>query len=223
MNRVVKVDRVDWDKIKAVFLDLDGTLLDLHFDNHFWLEYVPIHFADKHGISVDKAKQQLSELYGEFGGTLNWYCVDFWTQRIGLDIRSLKQDVSHKIAIRPYAEEFLQMLVSRGKRIILVTNAHEASILIKMRKTNLQKYFHRIISSHQFGLAKEESGFWEKLNREEPFDKASTLFIDDNLTVLKAAERYGIEHLRSIALPDSQGPEIVSDDFATISSYKDLI
>ncbi|MDH5517084.1 MAG: GMP/IMP nucleotidase [Gammaproteobacteria bacterium] len=215
--------KIDWDKIKTVFLDLDGTLLDLHFDNHFWLEYVPIHFADKHSISVDIAKQQLSGLYGEFGGTLNWYCVDFWTQRIGLDIRKLKQDVSHKIAIRPYAEEFLQMLAISGKRIVLVTNAHEASILIKMRKTNLQKYFHRILSSHQFGLAKEEAGFWQKLNNEEPFDNSSTLFIDDNLTVLKAAAEYGIEHLRAITLPDSMGPEILTDDFAAISSYKEIM
>jgi FMN phosphatase YigB (HAD superfamily) len=33
---------LDWQEIKTVFLDLDGTLLDLHFDNHFWLEYVPV-------------------------------------------------------------------------------------------------------------------------------------------------------------------------------------
>ena len=215
--------KVDWTKIDTVFLDLDGTLLDLHFDNHFWLEYVPIHFADKHGISVNKAKMQLGELYGEFGGTLNWYCVDFWTQRIGLDIRKLKQDVSHKIAVRPHAEEFLQMLHAIGKRVVLVTNAHEASILIKMRKTNLQRYFHRIISSHQFGLAKEQEGFWHKLKAEEPFEKNSTLFIDDNLTVLKAAAEYGIAHLRAITLPDSKGPEIVSEDFAAIASYKEVM
>lgn len=219
----MKVVKVDWTKIDTVFLDLDGTLLDLHFDNHFWLEYVPIHFADKHSISVDKAKRQLGELYGEFGGTLNWYCVDFWTDRIGLDIRRLKQDVSHKIAIRPYVEDFLQMLLSSGKRVVLVTNAHQASITIKMQKTGLQKYFHRIVSSHDFGLAKEEKGFWKKLNEEEPFAKESTLFIDDNLTVLKSADDYGIEHLRAIRQPDSQGPEIHTEDYGVIESYTDIM
>lgn len=215
--------KVDWQIIETVFLDLDGTLLDLHFDNHFWLEYVPIHYADKHELTVDEAKIQLSTLYGEFGGTLNWYCVDFWTDRIGLDIRRLKEDVSHKIAIRPLVEEFLQKLLSRDKRIVLVTNAHEASIAIKMKKTKLDQYFHRIISSHQFGLAKEEKGFWEKLNKEEPFKKENTLFIDDNLTVLKAAADYGIQHLRAISKPDSQGPEIQTDDYAVIESYQEII
>jgi len=217
------VVKVDWKKIHTVFLDLDGTLLDLHFDNHFWLEYVPIHFADKHNIAVDDAKQRLSNLYGEFGGTLNWYCVDFWTKRIGLDIRSLKEDVSHKIAIRPQAEEFLQMLNTMGKHVVLVTNAHEASISIKMRKTELDKYFHRIISSHQFGMAKEEPGFWKKLNEAEPFEKSSTLFIDDNLTVLRSADDYGIEHLRAIRLPDSQGAEIVTKDYGVINNYLDIM
>jgi len=44
---------IDWSKINCVFLDLDGTLLDLHFDNHFWLEYVPRCYAEKHDLSLD--------------------------------------------------------------------------------------------------------------------------------------------------------------------------
>lgn len=220
---MVSVVKVDWNEIKTVFLDLDGTLLDLHFDNHFWLEYVPVHYAEKHDIEVDHAKDQLASMYSEFGGTLNWYCIDFWTDRIGLDIRSLKEDVSHKISIRPHAEEFLQYLNSTGKHVVLVTNAHEASVSLKMRKTGLQKYFHRMISSHQFGIAKEEEGFWDKLHAVEPFEKATTLFIDDNLSVLAAAADYGIEHLRAIRQPDSQGPEIKTDDYGVIDSYQDLM
>lgn len=215
--------KVDWAKIKTVFLDLDGTLLDLHFDNHFWLEYVPVHYADKHDIDVEYAKDKLANLYSEFGGTLNWYCIDFWTDRIGLDIRSLKEDVSHKISIRPHAEEFLQYLNSIGKRVVLVTNAHEASVSLKMRKTGLQKYFHRMISSHQFGIAKEEAGFWEKLNTYESFEKNSTLFIDDNLSVLRAASDYGIKHLRAVRKPDSKGPEIKTDDYGVIDSYQEMM
>ncbi|MDH5425767.1 MAG: GMP/IMP nucleotidase [Gammaproteobacteria bacterium] len=215
--------KVDWQIIDTVFLDLDGTLLDLHFDNHFWLEYVPQNYAKKHGISTDQAKKQLTALYAEFGGTLNWYCVDFWTQRIELDIRSLKNNLSHKIAIRPFVEEFLQMLITTNKRVVVVTNAHTASIDIKMKKTGLDKYFHRIISSHQFGMAKEEPGFWQRLNQEEPFKKASTLFIDDNLTVLKSAEDYGIQHLRAIRMPDSKGPEMHTEDYAVIESYQEIM
>ena len=33
--------RPDWRAIDTVLLDMDGTLLDLRFDNYFWLELVP--------------------------------------------------------------------------------------------------------------------------------------------------------------------------------------
>ncbi|MEK9134555.1 MAG: haloacid dehalogenase, partial [Pseudomonadota bacterium] len=29
---------VAWNNLDTLLLDLDGTLLDLHYDNHFWLE-----------------------------------------------------------------------------------------------------------------------------------------------------------------------------------------
>ena len=37
--------------IDTVLLDMDGTLLDLHYDNHFWLEHLPQRYAELHGIS----------------------------------------------------------------------------------------------------------------------------------------------------------------------------
>ncbi len=32
---------IDWDNIDTVLLDMDGTLLDLGFDNWFWQPHVP--------------------------------------------------------------------------------------------------------------------------------------------------------------------------------------
>lgn len=30
-----------WQEIDTVLLDMDGTLIDLHFDNYFWQRLVP--------------------------------------------------------------------------------------------------------------------------------------------------------------------------------------
>ena len=38
---------IDWNAINTVLLDMDGTILDLHFDNYFWKEYVPQKYAEK--------------------------------------------------------------------------------------------------------------------------------------------------------------------------------
>ena len=32
---------LNWSKIDTVLLDMDGTLLDLHYDSHFWLNVIP--------------------------------------------------------------------------------------------------------------------------------------------------------------------------------------
>ena len=39
-----------WPEIHTVLLDMDGTLLDLRFDNHFWRELVPERYAERHGL-----------------------------------------------------------------------------------------------------------------------------------------------------------------------------
>ena len=47
---------LNWSDIHTVLLDMDGTLLDLHFDNHFWLEHFPARYSEQHGIIVEEAK-----------------------------------------------------------------------------------------------------------------------------------------------------------------------
>ena len=99
---------MDWKSITAVFLDMDGTLLDLYFDNYFWHEHVPLRFSEKHAIELEFAKQQLFARYKSKAGTLDWYCVDFWANELALDIVALKREVSKYIQIFPNVEKFLK-------------------------------------------------------------------------------------------------------------------
>jgi len=54
---------IDWRAIDTVLLDMDGTLLDLHFDNHFWQEHVPVRYAEKHGLPPARAHRLLMDTY----------------------------------------------------------------------------------------------------------------------------------------------------------------
>ena len=58
--------------------DMDGTLLDLHFDNYFWLVMVPKIYSEKHGISAQSALEIILAKTEKVRGTLNWYCLDYW-------------------------------------------------------------------------------------------------------------------------------------------------
>jgi len=214
---------IDWEKIKSVFLDLDGTLLDLYYDNHFWLEHVPARYAELHDLEHAQAKDVLQKKYAKVFGSLNWYCVDYWSQELELDIPQLKREISHKICVRPMVEEFLQFLHMMGKRVVLVTNAHPASVAIKMETTGLDQYFHRIITSHELEHAKEEAAFWPALQATESFSNAATLFIDDNFDVLDAARAYGVEHLLAIKKPDSRGEDKQHEHYRLLSSFEQII
>jgi len=213
----------DLKDIDTVLLDLDGTLLDLHFDNHFWLEYVPVCYSKQHQMPLQQAHQILMQRYNEVRGSLDWYCVEFWTRELGLDIEQLKREVAHKIAVHPFVHDFLQSARKQGKHVVLVTNAHPASLTIKMEKTELVDYFDRIVTSHELGLAKEEDGFWQKLQTIESYDPGRTLLIDDNHEVLECAERYGIRHLLAIHRPDSKGDEKSHDRYHLLKSFEEIV
>ena len=214
---------MDWKTITTVFLDMDGTLLDLYFDNYFWHEHVPLRFSQKHAIELDDAKQKLLARYRSKSGSLDWYCVDYWSNELGLDIAALKREVAKHIQIFPNVEKFLKKLSHHNKNIALVTNAHRKSISVKMDHLELEGHFEKIISSHDYGYAKEEQEFWHKLMEAEPFDPLTTLFIDDNLSVLAAAESYGVKHLISIKQPDSSKPIQDTLHFHAIADFAEIM
>lgn len=212
-----------WENIETVLLDMDGTLLDLHFDNHFWLQHVPLCYAEKHGLSAAAAYQQLMARYTAVRGSLDWYCVEFWTRELSLDIGQLKHDTAEKIAIRPDVMAFLHWLNKNNKRVVLVTNAHPVSLDLKMQRTNLHVHFDNIINAHEIGMAKENEGFWQKLQHVEPYEKQAAMLIDDNLEVLECASQYGIQYCYGIKQPDSRGELMKSEKFITLNGFKEIL
>ena len=214
---------VDWQKIKTVLLDMDGTLLDLKYDNYFWQEFVPLKFAARHGLKIEEAKRHLRERYSAVAGTLDWYCMDYWTQSLNMDIAILKEEISHLIAVHPHVIDFLTSLRSTEKRLILVTNAHHKSLTLKMKHTRLATHFDLVVCAHDLGIPKEDSGFWERLQQLEGFVPQSTLLIDDNDSVLRSARDYGINNLLSVHKPDSGAAGRTSGEFQMIRSFDDLM
>ncbi|WP_027708320.1 GMP/IMP nucleotidase [Zooshikella ganghwensis] len=214
---------INWHDIDTVLLDMDGTLLDLHFDNHFWLEYMPAKYAEKQGISLDEAKQHLEPIFAQTSGQLQWYCLDYWGKTLDLDMVAIKQEIAHLITLRPSAEAFLTALHQSKKHVVLITNAHQDSLSLKLERIALAHYFDHMITSHKYGYPKEQPPFWEHLANDIHFDPSHALFIDDSLPILRSARDYGIKHLFAISQPDSRLPPKPTEEFTGIDSYLSLL
>lgn len=213
---------INWSKIKTVLLDMDGTILDLHFDSYFWLEHLPLRYSEAMDISVEQAKQQLINHYKEVTGTIAWYCLDYWAEQTKMPILTLKREVEHLIKLRADADEFLTALRNSGRKIILVTNAHPDALSLKIERTKLDKYFDVLYSTHEFGVTKESQLLWQRLQQKQPFTLENTLFVDDSLPILKSAQRFGIKHLLAVANPDSKKTDNIISDFNSITDFTTL-
>ncbi len=212
-----------WDDFDVAVLDMDGTLLDLYFDSHFWLEYLPRRYAEHYAVDTEQARREITPRLRAKEGTLEWYCLDYWSREFGLDLADLKRELKHLIKMRPHAEEFLSALRQHNKRIILATNAHRDSLALKFAETDLPRYLDSVVVSHDFGYPKEDIRFWHCLQRDEALALRRTLFIDDNHGALSAARNFGIAHLFAVHLPDSRGSPKITDEFPLLYSFRDIL
>jgi putative hydrolase of the HAD superfamily len=92
-----------------------------------------------------------------------------------------------------------------------------------MKHAAIFHYFDELISSHNLGLAKENQGFWNQLQKVEPFEPSRTILFDDSLSVLYQAQREGIKYLYGILKPDSQKPKVINSEFPLVEDFKDLL
>ena len=214
---------INWNEIDTVFLDMDGTLLDLYFDSHLWKEHLPRRYAEKNSLEVAHAKELLATRIKAKEGSLDWYCLDYWTRELDIDVSELERELADLIAVRPRALELLTYLRRRSLVTVLTTNAHRRSLVHKLARTGISEYFDVIVSSHDFGIPKEQTRFWTMLDQRVSYDPARTLLIDDNPNVLRSARTHGIRHLMAVALPDSRGQRRQHPDFIAIEDFAELI
>lgn len=213
----------DWSAIDTVLLDMDGTLLDLGYDKRFWEGHLPRRFAEVRGITVPEAHDLMRPIFESTAGTLDWYCIDYWSRALGMDILALKRATRHEIDWLPEARDFLARLKSAGKRVALVTNAHPGILGIKDAHLGVSRHFDAVYSSHDFGDPKENAAFWPRLAAREPFDPARTMFVDDNASVLAAAKAHGIRWLYAVRRPVNRAPARAPNGFPGVESVLELL
>ncbi len=213
--------RIVWDQIDIVMFDMDGTLLDLSFDNFFWRDVVIRAWAESQQLTCEQAMLNLTPIFKQQEGCLNWYSLTYWSEFLELDLQALKIQHSDQIFLRDGVGTLLETLKNHNKELWLVTNAHPQALEIKLHRTGLADYFQTIISSHYHGYAKEQTGFWQSLQKQHSFTPARSLLIDDSEPVLHTAQAFGL-HVFGIEQPDSKLPPRSGLYHPSIRQWSDL-
>ena len=217
------IDGFSWEGIDDVLLDMDGTLLDRHFDNFFFEEELPRRYAAIHRLAFEDARDRLMMMYRSVEGELAWTDLHYWTERVGIDVVALHKELDHMIGFLPGAEEFLHELRRLGKRVTIVTNAHEAGVAVKTAKTGLDRYVDRIVDAFEVGYLKMREEYWPACRRLIGFDPERSLYVDDDEHCLSAARQFGIGQIVHSAKSSSQLPPAPSASFASVERLSHLV
>ncbi len=212
-----------WAHVDDVLLDMDGTLLDRHFDNFFFEEELPRRYAAQQNLSNQEARDHLMVMYRSVEGDLKWTDLDYWSQRVGMDVVGMHRELAGLIDFLPDAREFLVRLRTLGKRITILTNAHQAGVSVKAAKTGLDRYVDRIVNASDVGYLKMRLEYWPVCRRLVGFEPKRSLYIDDDESCLIAAQQFGIGYLFHRSKSSSQRPPEPSSRFSSIETFATLL
>ena len=209
------------DDKRTLLLDMDGTLLDLEFDNRFWNQQVPAALAAARGEPVDDVRRELMAAIRAIEGKLAWYCLEHWSRELDFDLVRFKETVADRIRFLDGARSFLHDARAAGFELVLVTNAHPETLRIKDEQTGVTSLVDDVVCSHRLGLPKEDERFWPQLLARVGQPREQLLMVDDSAAVLATASRF--VPVTAIARPDSSRPARDMSPYPSVERVADLL
>ena len=127
--------------LKVISFDVDGTLVDLEYNDLIWFKEIPELIAKKKRISFEKSLKYVGEEYNKLGEyNLNWYDINYWVTYFGLKVspKNILDKYESQVKIFPEVISLLEEL-KKNFILIVITSMPREFLIPKMKK--LKKYF----------------------------------------------------------------------------------
>jgi HAD superfamily hydrolase (TIGR01549 family) len=200
-------------RVKLVSLDMEGTLIDHTFSNAIWEHEIPALYAEKHGLDLDVALAWVKAEYGTVGeGRAEWYDVDYWFRRLGLeaDWRQLIRERTELICVYPDAAEALRRL---REAYPLVVSSNTIREFLELQVEAVGEIFTHVFSApSDFGTVKKDAGFYRMILNEIGLKPTHVAHVGDHKEFdYRAAKSLGLEAYHLDRSGEAGGPDTVRD------------
>jgi len=177
--RVVLLDNLK-KSLRIISFDVDGTLVDLEYNDLIWFKEIPELVAKKKKISFEKSLKFVHEEYAKLGEhNLNWYDINYWISYFGIEISPDKIFEKYEPQVKIYPEVIPLLEELKKKYILIVITAMPREFLIPKMK-NLEKYFKFSFSALSDFKELKNSEIYSKISKALKVPPKQILHIGDH-------------------------------------------
>jgi len=166
--------------LKIISFDVDGTLVDLEYNDLIWFKEIPELVAKKKKISFEKSLKFVHEEYAKLGEhNLSWYDINYWISYFGIEISPDKIFEKYEPQVKIYPEVIPLLEELKKKYILIVITAMPREFLIPKMK-NLEKYFKFSFSALSDFKELKNSEIYSKISKALKVPPKQILHIGDH-------------------------------------------
>ncbi len=166
--------------LRIISFDVDGTLVDLEYNDLIWFKEIPELVAKKKKISFEKSLKYVHEEYAKLGEhNLNWYDINYWISYFGIEISPDKIFEKYEPQVKIYPEVISLLEELKKKYTLIVITAMPREFLIPKMK-NLEKYFKFSFSALSDFKELKNSEIYSKISKALKVPPKQILHIGDH-------------------------------------------
>jgi putative hydrolase of the HAD superfamily len=168
--------------IEVVSFDMEGTLIDDGYSNLIWETDIPRLYGEKHGMDLDVARTKVLGEYAKVGEDRpEWYDIDYWFKRLGLDVDWRELLRQREGACRVYGEVPRVLERMRGEYTLIVSS-NTIREFLDVQLTKLPDVFAKVYSApSDLKTVKKTDSFYRRICEEMGVNPSSMAHVGDSL------------------------------------------